>query len=186
MFTPAPSKIIYCYTSWQEKYDVLEKALGEMIQFRTDIPSSEELTAIWQETHKETLLIHDDKMSCLNDSLSGHSVVDIVCVLCHHCRVSCIITLQNLFHASKTVREISLNSQYICLFRNNRSARQVHTLGSQAFPGQTQYFMGSYDLATAKNYGYMIVDLSSNIDARLRLRSAVFPGEETIVYLPKK
>ena len=137
-------------------------------------------------TNKETVLILDDKMSSLNDTASGNSVVDIVCVLCHHCHVSCIITLQNLFHASKAVREISLNSQYICLFRNNRSARQVTTLGSQVFPGQTQYFMNSYDLATAKNYEYIIVDLSSNIDSRLRLRSAIFPGEETIAYLPKK
>ena len=75
------------------------------------------------------LLVLDDKMSSLNDSAMGNAVVDIVCVLCNHCHVSCIITLQNLFHASKAVREISLNSQYICLFRNNRSARQVNTLG---------------------------------------------------------
>ena len=186
MFIPAPSKIIYCYTSWQDKYDVLDKELGEIIQFRSDIPTCEELTAVWQETHRETLLVLDDKMSSLNDSAMGNAVVDIVCVLCHHCHVLCIITLQNLFHASKAVREISLNSQYICLFRNNRSARQVNTLGSQAFPGQVQYFMNNYELATAKNYGYMIIDLSSNIDSRLRLRSAIFPGEETIAYLPKK
>ena len=92
MFKPNPSKIIYCYTAWQDKYDILEKELGGLVEFRSDIPTCEELTAIWQETNKETVLILDDKMSSLNDTASGNSVVDIVCVLCHHCHVSCIIT----------------------------------------------------------------------------------------------
>ena len=186
MFKPEPKKIIYCYTAWQDKYDELEKELGDMVDFRTDIPSKDELTKIWQETHSETILVLDDKMSSLNDNASGSSVVDIVCVLCHHCHISCIITLQNLYHASKAVREIGLNSQYICLFKNNRSARQIGTLASQTMPGQVQYFMKSYELATANNYGYLIVDLSPNIDNKLKLRTHIFAGDTTIVYLPQK
>jgi hypothetical protein len=53
-------------------------------------------------------------------------------------------------------------------------------------PGQVQYFMKSYELATANNYGYLIVDLSPNIDNKLKLRTHIFAGDTTIVYLPQK
>lgn len=186
MFKPGVNKIIYCFSVWQDKYDELEKLLGNMIEFRTDIPTKDELVQIWQDTKRETILVLDDKMSSMEDNATGKRIVEIVCVLCHHCHVSCIITLQNLYHASKVVREIGLNSQYICLFRNNRSVTQVRTLASQTIPTNIPYFMSSYDLATANSYGYLVVDLSANTDSRYKLKTNIFPQEETILFLPKK
>lgn len=186
MFTPAVNKIIYCYTVWQDKFDDLETCLGDMIEFRTDIPTKEELMEIWKKTRGETILVLDDKMGNLSDNATGKAVVEIVCVLCHHCHISCIITLQNMYHASKAVREIGLNSQYICLFKNNRSVQQVKTLASQTMPTQIPFFMASYDLATAENYGYLIVDLTANVDKQYKLKTRIFPQDQTVVYLPKK
>ena len=88
-------------------------------------------------------------------------------------------------HASKAVREIGLNSQYICLFRNNRSTRQIKTLASQTMPTQVPYFMASYNLATAQNYGYLVVDLSANIYNRFKLKTNIFPQDQTVFTCPK-
>lgn len=186
MFRPEVNKIIYCYTVWQQKYEELESALGELIEFRTDIPTKEELLQIWQDRHSETILVLDDKMSSLEDNAQGRAIVEIATVLCHHCHISLIITLQNMYHASKAVREIGLNSQYICLFKNNRSVGQVRTLASQTMPTEMAFFMASYDLATSQNYGYLVVDLSSNTDKKLKLKSNIFPDDLTILYQPKK
>ena len=186
MFKPQVNKIIYCFTIWQDKYEELESSLGDLIEFRTDIPTKDELVQIWQDTKGETLLVLDDKMTSLEDNAQGKAVVETVCVLCHHCHISCVITLQNMYHASKAVREIGLNSQYICLFRNNRSARQIKMLASQTMPTQIPYFMASYDLAIAQNYGYLVVDLSANIDNRYKLKTNIFPQDQTVIYMPKK
>ena len=187
MFTQEVNKIIYCFSVWQDKYAQLETALGDLIEFRTDIPHKDELVQMHQDKTGQIILVIDDKMSCLEDNATGKAVVEIVCVLCHHCNVSCIITLQNMFHASKAVREIGLNSQYICLFRNNRSVRQVKTLASQTMPTQIPYFMASYELATAQNYGYLVVDLShNNNENRFKLKTNIFPQDLPIVYLPNK
>lgn len=187
MFNPPPKKIIYVFSIWQDKYQEIEDALGDIVQFRTDIPSKEELCQLWEEYRCETLLILDDKMSSLNDGATGAHVVDIVCILTHHCHVSCIIALQNIFHQSKAVREIGLNSQYMCLFRNSRSARQIKHLASQSMPTQMEYFLDSYERATARNYGYLVADLApTDENKKFQLRTNVFPGDKTVVYLPKK
>jgi hypothetical protein len=132
----------------------------------------------------EIILVLDDKMSLLKDNKAGRTVVEIVCVTAHHARVSCIITLQNAFH-NNIVREISLNCHFLCLFRNNRSASQVRTLGSQIMPGQLHYFMDSYRAATAEQYGYLFIDLSPGNDEKLRLRTRIFKGDDMIIYTPR-
>jgi len=187
MFTQKVSRIIYCFSVWQEKYEQLEAALGSLKQSRSDIPSKQELVELYNEIKGEIIVIFDDKINLLEDNAIGRSIVEIVCVLCHHCHISCIITLQNMFHASKVVREIGLNSQYVCLFRNNRSVRQVKTLASQTMPTQIDYFMASYDMATGVDYGYLVVDLShNNTQSRFKLKTNIFPDQLTTVYLPKK
>ena len=185
MFTPVPDRIIYCYTVWQEAYDELERILGEKIEFRTDVPPKEELIEIWNKKGGETLVVIDDKMSLLKNNSFGQSVVELVTVVCHHCHVTCLIVTHHLFH-NKILGEIGLNSQSICLFRNNRSAMQIKSLASQMMPGQTDYLMDSYEKATGKNYGYLIIDTSHNEDKKFRLRTAIFPNENTVVFTSRK
>jgi hypothetical protein len=186
MFEPAPVKIIYCYSAWQKAYDEMEKILGSKINFRTDIPSQDELSSMWQNDSQETLLILDDKLSCIDNGPSGKNIADIVKIHCHHSHVSCIITTQNLFHQSKWMREIALNTPCLCLFRNYRDTQQVGRLATQLMQKQREYFLDSYEKATSKNYGYLIVDVSPESEKKYQLRTAIFPEEDTIVYLPKK
>jgi hypothetical protein len=185
VFTPKVCKIIYCYGAWQPAFEILESELGGLIQFRSDIPTRDELMTLWRELKGEIILVLDDKMVSLADNARGAGVVETVCVLSQHCHISCVITLQNIFH-NKTVREISLNSHYICLFRNARSAAQVRTLGNQIMPGRADYFMDSYSKAVSKNFGYLLLDLSPTTPDNYRLRTNIFPGEDLTVFTQKK
>ena len=65
VFDPQPTRVIYCYTAWQNGYDQLQVALGDAVDFRTDIPTKEELAEMWDESRVETLLVLDDKMTFL-------------------------------------------------------------------------------------------------------------------------
>jgi hypothetical protein len=179
--------IIYCYGAWQPALEELQAALGNLISVRPDIPTNDELNSIRREggVEDEIILVLDDKMTALKESAQGRSMVETVCVTAHHSRISCIITLQNVFH-NRVVREISLNCHFICLFRNNRSASQVRTLGSQILPGQLSYFMDSYARATAPLYGYLFIDLSPSSDKKLQLRTSVFKGEDMIIFSPRQ
>jgi hypothetical protein len=187
-FKQSVALIIYCYGAWQPALDELESGLGDLVDFRPDIPSSEELVSIRRDKvgpeGGEIVLVLDDKMNSLKENAQGTSVLETVCVTAHHSRISCILTLQNLFH-NKIVRAISLNCHYLCLFRNNRSVAQVRTLGTQIFPGQLTYFMDSYERATSPSYGYLFIDLTPNGDRKLRLRTKIFNDDDhMIVYSP--
>jgi hypothetical protein len=187
IFNSPVGLIIYSYGAWQSVFEELIDKLGTLIQFRPDIPSNDELHRLRQEgsVDGEIILVLDDKMGVLRDNAQGHAIIETICVTSHHSRVSCIITLQNMFH-NKIVREISLNCHYMCLFRNNRSASQVRTLASQILPAQRSYFMDSYDRATSVPYGYLLIDLSPNGDKKFQLRTNIFKGEDLIVFTPRQ
>ena len=186
MFTEKVNKIIYVYSIWHENFDEMQSYLGDMIEFVTHVPTKKELIEIWEKNKSHTILVLDVKMCSFDDAKIGAHIVDIVCVLSHHGNISCIITLQNMFCNNKAVKTVNLNAHYICLFRNNRSCRQVITLGSQIMPGNSEYFMSSYLQATERKYGYLLIDLTLNTVKNLQLRACLFPGDVTVCYLPKK
>ena len=172
MFLPPPSRILYCYSTWSDGYEELE----DKVEFKTSIPSNEELTEWWRENRKDTLLILDDFMHSMNEEISK-----LFCITSHHAHVSCMVTIQNLFHPNQYLREMSLNADCFCLFKNPRNVIQVKTLAAQMFPRKTDYFMESYHKAVEYPYGYLIVHLGH----KYSLRTCIFPEQDTIVYLPK-
>lgn len=184
LFLPPPDRIIYVYTLYQPIFDEMERQLGSKITFRNDIPTGEELKEHYQETKESSLVILDDKLSSLDSSKSGKNLVELTTVIARHCKISLMFLLQNLYHNSSSAREIALNCQVNIIFRNDRSASQITRLASQIMPGNIPYFRHSYELATARPYGYLVIDLSPNIDKKFRLKSNIIPGDDLRIYLP--
>lgn len=77
--------------------------------------------------------------------------------------------VQNVFHQGKNSRTISLNANYIVLFKNPRDKLQINTLAQQMYPGRKSYCMDSYEDATKEPFSYLIVDLKANTPEPLRL-----------------
>jgi hypothetical protein len=184
VFSPPPDRVVYVYSIFQPAYDELEKALGENIEFRTTIPSEAELKDFYNETGKSTLLVLDDKMTSLDNGTSGKNLVRLATVISHHCKVSVMFLVQNLYHNTQSAREVSLNCMVTIVFRNDRSASQISKLGTQVMPGKVPYFIQSYVLATSENYGYLVIDLSPNVDPKFKLRTHVLAGQDLKIYLP--
>ena len=80
---------------------------------------------------------------------------------------------------------MSLNSQYIVLFKNACDATQVANLARQLYPGKSAFMIEAFKNAMRASYGYLFIDLKQETDDKFRLRTVIFPEDEQYVYLRK-
>ena len=92
---------------------------------------------------------------------------------------------QNLFPPGKLSRTISLNSHYMIVFKNPRDSLGISTLARQMYPHNTNFLLQSFQDATAKPYGYLLLDLHQLTPDNMRLRTNILPGEKQIVYFKR-
>jgi len=128
----------------------------------------------------DALVIYDDLMDEADERLTR-----IFTHGSHHRNVSVIFVVQNFFNKNRQMRTISLNAQYIVLFKNLRDSSQFVHLAKQLYPHNSRFAHEAYVTATKRPYGYILSDLQSDQDDDLRLRTNIFPGECQIVYMPK-
>ena len=180
MFQIPPKRIIYHYGKWQHLYDEM-KANIPSIEFHEGLPTREFLET-FDENGNHSILILDDLLQVAS---KDSNIVDLFCVYSHHANITVIFITQSIFPNAKQFRTISLNSQFILLFRNYRDELQVRTLGRQIFPGKVNYFIDAYEKAVSQKYNYLVIDLSPHSNPEYRLRCKILPGEATVIYKPK-
>ena len=95
----------------------------------------------------------------------------------HHRNLFIIYIVQNIFHQGKEMRNISLNAHNIVLFKSPRDKQQVSMLARQVNSGKVQEFMRSYEDATSRPHGYLMLDLKPTTDDQDRLKTNILPGE---------
>ena len=103
----------------------------------------------------------------------------------HHRNLSVIFILQNMFHRGKELRDMSLNSHYLVVFKSRRDGSQVNHLARQMFPGHVKYMQEAFEDATKRPYGYLFCDLKPETPTDFRLRTNIFPGETQYAYVRK-
>jgi hypothetical protein len=168
---PAPDRIVWCYggETWQESFANFPNV--EFISGLNFTPNS---------SNSRTLLIIDDLM-CETDE----KVTKIFTRGSHHSNLSVVYIVQNLFHKGKEQRTISLNSNYLVMFKNPRDVSQITHLAKQISPGNTKAVNEAYVDATHTPFGYLFFDFKPTTPEELRLRTNIFPNENHIVYLIK-
>ena len=77
----------------------------------------------------------------------------------------------------RETRNISVNAGYIVHFKSPRNKQQISVLAQQVNPGQVHEFMKSYEEATKRPHGYLMLDLTPTTDDQHRLKSNVLPKE---------
>ena len=123
------------------------------------------------------LLIIDDHMHEMNEV-----VAKLFTKGSHYRNTSVLLLTHNIFHQNKHSRTVSLNAHYMVLFRNVRDASQITNLAKQMYPGNVKYLKSSYEDATNKHYGCLLIDLKPDTSDLLWLRTDIFPGEIHFVY----
>ena len=169
-----PEQITWCYGEWQPLYTNLA-ATNPNIHFLEGLP---EATSFDSKTRN--LVVIDDLMTETDER-----VTKLFTKKSHHCNTSVVYLVQNLFPKGKENRTISLNAQYMVLFKNPRDATQVVHLAKQMYPGRVKYMREAFTDATSAPYGYLFVDLRQETPEYLRLRANIFPDETQYTYVPK-
>lgn len=171
--------IVYIYSCWQPLYDDLLKIRD--INFVNGLPDT-----LCDDTllppERNNLLIIDDLM---NDASNNLEVQNVFTKYVHHRNLSCLYLVQNLFIQGKASRTISLNTNYLVLFKNPRDKYQISLLARQMFPGNTKYFLEAFSDATSAPFGYLLLDYKAKTPDYLRLRTNLLSPQQ-VVYIPRK
>ena len=75
-------------------------------------------------------------------------------------KISVLFLSQNLFHQGCGQRNISLNVNYIVIFKNPCDRAQIrHLFIRQVYPDDTIFLEEAYYDATSRPHGYLLLDL---------------------------
>ena len=129
------------------------------------------------------IIIIDDYLSDLTGP-AGKEIIRMVLNGSHHLNVCVFILVQNMFE--KHLRTISLNCQYLVIFKSPRDGYQIQYLLRQIFGKNCQNHVSAVKNALALPYTYVFLDLSQSCPEIVRIRTDILPSEETFckVYMP--
>ena len=173
-----PLKIRYHYGIWQDLFNELLDTIPG-ISFHEGLPLEDDLLSFTNpKTH--TILILDDIMHLASNS----QVIELIFTrISHHRNCSCFYLVQNAFIKGKNQVTIAMNTKYIEFLRPPRSLMQLQYLNSQIFPNNKGLLIKAYtDIMSIHDFGYLIIDLTTHCLDKLRVRSQIFPGEQTVIF----
>jgi hypothetical protein len=178
MFEEKPHKIMYCYTLSQPILEDMAKTI-DGFSLHVGVPSLETME-----------LFADGRFNiiCLDDLMhqlaSSQDIELLVTQFCNHRNLTAILLQQNLFYQGPKSRTIALNCHYFCLLKSPRQD-QLRTLARQLYPSKTGVLIEAYNdaISMAPIGAYLIIDMHPRSCDDFRLRTKIFPGDDTIVYM---
>lgn len=186
---PAPQRVVCVYGEWQPAYDQLRN-IGSRIRTKMQFvrnPTPEEMAELYETFNPEirNLIILDDQMTNSKIGSCDGGLTKLFAQGSHHRNLTVIYIVQNLFNQSREMRNVSLNSHYLILFKNARDKTQVRTLGQQMYPTDSLFLLRAFEDATGKPHGYLVIDLHPTSEDSMRIRTDIL-GDSTIIYQPTK
>lgn len=175
MFTQPVASVLYCYGVYQPFYDTMNI---KNLTFHEGVPNAETVKEMYD--GKFHIIVLDDLMEYIIKSVDTQSLFT---KFCHHYNMTAIFLTQNVFAQGPCARTISLNTHILVLFANKRDESQCLYLGRQLYPGNVKAFVEAYNDATSEQFGYLVVDCDPKSHRLLKLRTHIFPGEQTVCYL---
>ena len=173
------TKVIWINKSFQKDvYEKLMRANQFELEFLDDIPNFDEMG----KQIRNTLVVLDDMLTESN----RNEQISALFTRGRHLNISVILLSQNLFHQGKYSRDISLNVDYIVLFRNTRDTGQIMTLAQQMYPRVKKFLPWAYhDAVEKENFSHLILDLKPYTNSVMRVCAKIF-DLFPIVYIPRK
>jgi len=169
MIEPPPERIIWCYKRWQPLFSEMQSRINNIV-FVQGIP--EQLNDdSFIDTRYPSLIVIDDLM---RDAANSKDVCELFVEGSHHRNISVACILQNGFSKGKENRTMSINTQYIVLFKNPRDQVGPAILARQMYPSNSKKFMNKYIEATKRPYGYLFIDLKQSTPEEDRLKTDIF------------
>ena len=163
-----PERIAWCYAKHQPALlDELLKIVPD-IEYAEGIP--ENLESMFNRS-VSNLVILDDLMDEGGDS----KAVSQLFTRGRHDNLSVIFLTQNLFHPKQ--RNISLNSDYMVIFKNIRDKSQFTNLAKQFMPNHVNFMRWVFQDATRLPHSYLFLDMKPETEEELRIKTNILPDE---------
>jgi hypothetical protein len=175
-------KVYYHYSIFQPAYARMRKTVPN-IEFHKGIPSRWERLNENETFKKDYVIVIDDLMA---KALDDPTTASLYMAGSHHENISVITLTQNMFPRQKEARTVSINSQYLVLFKNPRDKSQIKTLATQITDGkgERRHFIDSYVAATKKPYTYLFADFKPTTPEELKYRDGITERYDHGAYLP--
>ena len=150
------------------------------LEFHEGLPSLEKVQSLHD--GKFHIVVIDDLMECIIKSVETQNLFT---KYCHHYNITAVFKTQNIFAQGPCSRTNNINTQILVIFANKRDESQAMNLGNQLYPYNSKVYMEAYQDATSNPHGYLAIDCDPKSPRELKLRTNIFPGEETICYISK-
>jgi len=174
MFNVTFEKVLWYYTEYQSIYN--ELAEHQNVQFIEGAPTMDHFPP----GEGPKFVIVDDMMDQIK---RNPDFLKIAIKGSHHRNLSFWFLSQSIFPPN--FRQISLQAHYIILLKSPRDVQQIRTFVLQVDPAHWRGLLEAYEDATREGHSYILFDLHVRQKDHLRLRTHIFPGETTVVYIPK-
>ena len=181
IFNPVPKKVIWCYSLWQSLYDNL-KEKGLVDHFTEGLEDYQNYLIKDEKNgnYEPSIIVVDDlqrDVSKMADMFERGS---------HHMNATLIFISQNVFHQGRNFRDVSLNTHYMFVFKNNRDQSQIHNLARQVYPGKSRFLSEAYEIACKRPHGYLMFDFHPETVPQLKLRTDILNTDGCpTVFIPK-
>ena len=122
MFTEIHKSILYCYGVFQKFFEEMKTNpnIKAPISFMEGLPTKDIIDNINDGNFH--IIILDDMMEMIVKSLD---MLQLFIKYCHHCNISAVFIMQNVYHQDPYSRSISLNNHVMILFENARDLSQM-------------------------------------------------------------
>ena len=182
LFETRLDKIIYMYGEHDEEMLNSLRAIDDRIEFVKGIQPLIDDTVVPEGNRIKTLLVLDDLADLIAQNIKY--VERLFTKYVNHRKVTVIFVTQHFFY--RNLRIITLQSSYICIFKNPRDATIVKQIGRQMNGGKSHKVLETaYADILRKKYSYVFVDLTQEQDDAFRIRSSIFADSDTVIYTEK-
>ena len=166
-------KIYFYFMEKQKIYEEIQKE-NPGIEFIHGFPEN-----FPSHGDNHTLIILDDM---INELGNGEQIVDLFIKGSHHRKQTCILVSHNLFHDHKKYRLLSLQTNYLVLFRSPRDSSQISPLSYQIFPDKPEFIKNVFwKISHDQPFSFLFLDLSQQTQDFLRVWSNIL--ENPIVHM---
>lgn len=169
-----PKQIIYFFKEWQPKFEFMRNKYGVRFILESDMIFDQ-----IKETETPAFIIFDDMINSPNLKI----VAELYTVYGRHLNLSLAFLSQRLFNNNEFFRQISQNSDYMCVFKNPRNSMEIRNLAMQITPKSLD-LLDIYKKATQEPFSYIFINLTQECIPQLKYLNNIFNSDHIVnVYI---
>lgn len=182
LFDPPPQHVTLFYQEPQSAVDQMLKE-GLVDEAHLKVPDFDEVRKLARKHKKiSSMIIFDD----CNELFEKEGMAMLFTRVVHHSRCSMLVVNQSLYDTrSRNLRLMSLNANYIWLWKFPRDETIAASLGRQFRPHEPGFVVWAFNQATNVPYSPLLLDLHSFQSDGCRVRARILPNEQPMInFLP--